>query len=119
MVTKGKVKWFDDKKGYGFIELDDGSGDIFVHYTAIQADGFRTLTKGQVVEFEVVDAEKGRQATNVRDAGGETETQGDQAPDIDGQGEIREPYSQTEPLDMMEKDTLGEGDSRDEGVMEE
>jgi CspA family cold shock protein len=69
MSVTGKVKWFDDKKGYGFIELDDGSGDVFVHYTAILADGFKSLTKGQMVEFEIVHAEKGRQAAQVRGLG--------------------------------------------------
>jgi CspA family cold shock protein len=60
----GKVKWFNDSKGYGFIERPDGD-DVFVHYSAIQGSGFRTLTEGQEVEFEVVDGPKGKQAANV------------------------------------------------------
>lgn len=60
----GKVKWFDSKKGYGFILMEDG-GEIFVHYTGIIAEGFRALTEGQNVEFEIGDNEKGRQAVNV------------------------------------------------------
>jgi CspA family cold shock protein len=60
----GKVKWFNDSKGYGFIERLDGD-DVFVHYSAIQGAGFRTLTEGQEVEFEVVDGPKGKQAANV------------------------------------------------------
>ena len=60
----GKVKWFTDSKGYGFIERPDGD-DVFVHYSAIQGSGFRTLTEGQEVEFEVVDGPKGKQAANV------------------------------------------------------
>ena len=62
---KGTVKWFDPKKGYGFITKEDGE-DIFVHWTAIQMDGFKTLEQGQNVEFDVVDGRKGPQAANVR-----------------------------------------------------
>jgi len=64
-VERGKVKWFNATKGFGFIERDDGS-DIFVHYTAIVAEGFRTLTEGQEVSFDVVEGEKGLQASNVQ-----------------------------------------------------
>ena len=63
-MQKGKVKWFSEAKGYGFIEVE-GKKDIFVHYSAIQKDGFRTLDEGQDVEFEVVDGAKGPQAANV------------------------------------------------------
>ncbi len=63
-MTKGKVKWFNEKKGYGFIE-QEGGGDVFVHFSAIQGDGFKTLTEGQEVEFDVVDGKKGPQASNV------------------------------------------------------
>ncbi len=63
-MIKGKVKWFNDAKGYGFIERDEG-GDVFVHYSAIQSSGFRTLTEGQEVEFEIVEGEKGPQASTV------------------------------------------------------
>ena len=62
---KGKVKWFNDAKGYGFIEKDDGSGDVFVHFQAIQGDGFKSLSEGQEVEFEVVESDKGPKAANV------------------------------------------------------
>ncbi len=64
MKNKGKVKWFNDAKGFGFIE-QEGGADVFVHYSAIQMDGFKTLKQGQDVEFEVKDGEKGPQATNV------------------------------------------------------
>ncbi|MGI8908284.1 MAG: cold-shock protein [Candidatus Sumerlaeaceae bacterium] len=62
----GKVKWFNDKKGFGFIEPDGGGEDIFVHHTSIMSDGFRTLAEGQGVQFEVVRGPKGMQATNVQ-----------------------------------------------------
>ena len=61
---KGTVKWFNDSKGYGFIQPQEGD-DVFVHFSAIQADGFRTLAEGEHVEFELHDSEKGVQATNV------------------------------------------------------
>ena len=60
----GRVKWFDEKKGFGFIEAQDGK-DVFVHFRAIQGDGFKTLTDGQEVSFEVVLGQKGPQAVNV------------------------------------------------------
>jgi CspA family cold shock protein len=60
------VKWFNDSKGFGFIALDDGSKDVFVHHSAIQADGFRTLSEGDRVEFDIVQGQKGPAAENVR-----------------------------------------------------
>lgn len=63
-MEMGKVKWFSREKGYGFITRDDGE-DVFVHYSAISGDGFRTLEEGQRVEFEVAQGRKGLQATNV------------------------------------------------------
>ena len=64
MSITGKVKWFNDAKGYGFIERDGGS-DVFAHFSAIQGNGFRTLEEGDAVEFEIVDGPKGLQAGNV------------------------------------------------------
>ena len=64
MRSTGTVKWFNDAKGYGFISRSDGP-DVFVHYSAIQGDGFRTLSEGAQVEFDVVDGPKGKQAANV------------------------------------------------------
>lgn len=63
-MAKGKVKWFSSEKGYGFIASDEG-GDVFVHHTAIQGEGYRTLNEGQAVEFEVQQGQKGPQAVNV------------------------------------------------------
>lgn len=63
-MPRGKVKWFNDAKGYGFIEQEEGN-DLFVHYSAIQGSGFRTLKEGQGVEFQITDGSKGPQATEV------------------------------------------------------
>ncbi len=65
MKYTGKVKWFNEKKGYGFITRDDDGGDVFVHFTAIKENGFKTLAEGQSVEFEIVEGQKGPQAANV------------------------------------------------------
>lgn len=62
---QGKVKWFSAEKGYGFIEKQDG-GDVFVHFSAIQQEGYKSLAEGEEVEFEIVDGARGPQAANVR-----------------------------------------------------
>ncbi len=64
-MSKGTVKWFSDSKGFGFIQTEDGS-DVFVHHTAIDGSGFRSLKEGQEVEFEITEGQKGPQATNVK-----------------------------------------------------
>ncbi|MEK7858833.1 MAG: cold shock domain-containing protein [Elusimicrobiota bacterium] len=65
MSMKGKVKWFNDQKGYGFITPDDGTADVFVHHTSIQGEGFKSLAENQAVEFEILQSEKGPKAANV------------------------------------------------------
>ena len=65
-MATGQVKWWSDSKGYGFITQDSGGDDVFVHHTAIQAEGFRTLAEGQKVQFEVSKGPKGLQAQNVK-----------------------------------------------------
>ena len=65
MRTNGIVKWFSDQKGYGFIALEDGQTEVFVHHTAIQAEGFKTLAEGASVEFDIVQGAKGPAAENV------------------------------------------------------
>ncbi|KMJ46270.1 MULTISPECIES: transcription antiterminator/RNA stability regulator CspE [Xenorhabdus] len=62
---KGNVKWFNESKGFGFITPEDGSKDVFVHFSAIQSNGFKTLTEGQQVEFDITEGEKGPSAANV------------------------------------------------------
>lgn len=70
-MSSGKVKWFNESKGFGFIEQDSGE-DIFVHYTSIQGDGFKTLREGQRVEYEVTEGPKGLKAENVTAAEADT-----------------------------------------------
>lgn len=65
MAVTGTVKWFNDNKGFGFLTRDDGQKDVFVHFSAIRGEGFKTLTEGQKVEFDVVDSDKGPAADNV------------------------------------------------------
>ena len=64
-MAQGTIKWFSDQKGYGFITPEGGKKDVFVHFSALQGEGFKTLAEGQLVSFEVTEGPKGEQATNV------------------------------------------------------
>ncbi len=63
--ARGVVKWFNDRKGYGFIEPENGGKDLFVHYSSVEGEGFRSLSEGQPVEFEIADSDRGPRAINV------------------------------------------------------
>ena len=65
-MNNGTVKWFNESKGYGFISNDDGSEDVFVHFSSIMTDGFKTLAEGQRVNFDVTNGPKGKQASNIQ-----------------------------------------------------
>lgn len=68
MSVKGRVKWFNNQKGYGFIEVGEATNDdVFVHYSAIDQDGYKTLSEGDVVEFTLIETTKGKQAINVKE----------------------------------------------------
>jgi CspA family cold shock protein len=64
-MTQGTIKWFDNKKGFGFIAQDEGGPDVFVHFSCIEGDGFKTLAEGDRVQFEVLNSDKGLKASNV------------------------------------------------------
>lgn len=74
-MATGTVKWFNDAKGFGFIEPDQGGGDVFAHFSAIQMDGFRTLKQGSKVQYELVAGPKGMLAQNIQQVDGNTSTE--------------------------------------------
>lgn len=103
-MARGKVKWFNDSKGYGFIEQPDGE-DVFVHFSAISMDGFKTLAEGEEVDFEVRETDKGLQAASVqRGTGGAAATPAPAMPDAMGSDDAvaDEPVEEAEPADDLE-----------------
>lgn len=90
-MPTGRVKWFNNAKGYGFILPQEGGEDYFAHYSSIQMEGYKTLKAGQLVEFEILEGEKGSHAINIR-AAEETDTETDKETDqkTDGPGEESE-----------------------------
>ncbi len=110
-MAEGKVKWFSSEKGYGFIAHDDGGDDVFVHFSAIQADGFRTLNEGDEVTFEVEQGPKGPQARNVV----VTHRAPVQAPSFDRSGDRFGGDRGGGRMDGRDRDRDGRYDSRDRG----
>ena len=102
-MATGKVKWFNDQKGFGFIEQDNGP-DVFVHHTAIQGEGFKSLAEGEQVEFGVTQGPKGPKAENVRRAGQSAAAPEPPAPPMP------EPPAPPEPQEEAEEETPEEAD---------
>ncbi len=114
-MPRGKVKWFNDAKGYGFIEQESGS-DIFVHYTAITMEGFKTLAENQAVEYEVVEGPRGPQAANVSAA--EDDADGAESADDVGQS-ADESEAEAEEDDDQDDGEEAEAEEVEEATAEE
>ncbi|MCK5793200.1 MAG: cold-shock protein [Anaerolineales bacterium] len=115
----GTVKWFNAGKGYGFIERDNGEGDVFVHYSAINGAGFKTLDEGQRVEFDVVESDKGPQAQDVQALGESVtsfSTGPDDSEDSDSEDEFSEDSFSTEPEDSEDSDSEDEDNEDSDSV---
>ena len=113
-ITRGKVKWFNNAKGYGFILPDEGGDDLFAHYSSIEMDGYKTLKAGQDVHFELVEGPKGLHATNIRaadTADGESTSLSDEAEPV-GDGDGAADGHTTEVVSVTVDGTAGlDGDS--------
>ncbi len=129
-MSTGTVKWFSDQRGFGFITLDEGEGEAFVHHTAIQAEGFKTLSEGDRVELDVMQGEKGPKAENVRKLAGdeateepvaevaeeETEAGPEEAPEAEAEEAPEEEVEDApEPEAEAETDVEAEADAEADG----
>ncbi len=110
-MSRGKVKWFNDAKGFGFIEQEEGS-DIFVHYTAITMEGFKTLSENQVVEFEVVEGPRGPQAANVVAVEGEVAEKEEEEEVVEKEEEVAE--EEEEVAEKEEEEEVAEKEEEEE-----
>jgi len=111
-MPRGKVKWFNDAKGFGFIEQEEGS-DIFVHYTAITMEGFKTLSENQVVDFEVVEGPRGPQAANVVAVEGEV-AEKEEEEEVEEKEEEEEVAEKEEEEEVEEKEEEEEVEEKEE-----
>ena len=116
-MPRGKVKWFNDAKGFGFIEQEEGS-DIFVHYTAITMEGFKTLSENQVVDFEVVEGPRGPQAANVVPAEGEVAEKEEEVKEVEEE-EVKEEEEEEEKEEEVKEEEEEEEVKEEEEVEEE
>jgi len=117
-MPRGKVKWFNDAKGFGFIEQEEGS-DIFVHYTAITMEGFKTLSENQIVDFEVVDGPRGPQAANVvlvegEEVEREEKEEEEEVAEKEEEEEVAEKEDEEEVVEKEEEEEVAEKEDEEE-----